>query len=150
MKWKIIAYIYGILYHKLSLKLGFSIDPSVLGYGTVIPHYGTIVVGSGNSIGHYAVLHTSTCITAKDKIIGDGLYLSTGVKIISKVTLGDNISIGANSMVNKDFIEPNCMIAGSPARIIKETIPWYIRDNREIRVKSAELLREKMNVNLEV
>lgn len=59
------------------MKLGFTIAENVFGYGLVIPHYGTIVVGSGNRIGNYAVLHTSTCITAGKKNIGDGLYLST-------------------------------------------------------------------------
>lgn len=34
-----------IRYDKVSQKLGFSIDYSVFGYGLVIPHYGTIVVG---------------------------------------------------------------------------------------------------------
>lgn len=46
----------------------------------MIPHYGTIVVGGTNIIGNFAVLHTSTYITANHKIIGNGLYLSTGAK----------------------------------------------------------------------
>lgn len=50
--------------HKLELKLGFSIGSGVFGYGLTIPHYGTIVVGSGNKIGNYCVLHTGICITA--------------------------------------------------------------------------------------
>lgn len=32
-------------YRKLGLKLGFSIGYKCFGYGLVIPHYGTIVVG---------------------------------------------------------------------------------------------------------
>lgn len=69
-----------IRYKSLGIKLGFTIPINVFGYGLVIPHYGTIVVGAGNTIGNYAVLHTSTCITAGNKIIGDALYLSTGAK----------------------------------------------------------------------
>lgn len=69
------------------MKLGFTIAENVFGYGLVIPHYGTIVVGSGNRIGNYAVLHTSTCITAGKKNIGDGLYLSTGAKVLRDVQL---------------------------------------------------------------
>ena len=42
----IIPYIYWRCKHKkLGLRLGFSIEPNVLGYGVSIPHYGTIVVG---------------------------------------------------------------------------------------------------------
>ena len=56
----------------LGLKLGFSISCNVFGYGLVIPHYGTIVVGEGNRIGNYCVLHTSTCITAgKNELVMD-------------------------------------------------------------------------------
>ena len=36
---------YYMRYYRLSLKLGFSIPLNVFGYGLVIPHYGTIVVG---------------------------------------------------------------------------------------------------------
>lgn len=50
-------------FRNLSIKLGFSIGSNVFGYGLLIPHWGTIVVGSTNRIGNYAVLHTSTCIS---------------------------------------------------------------------------------------
>ena len=88
-------------YQKLSVRLGFSIGYNTLGYGVTIPHWGTIVIGASNRIGNYAVLHTSTCIQDNGKVIGDGLYLSTGVKMTTKFDMGDNISIGANSVVNK-------------------------------------------------
>lgn len=65
-----------IKFRRLSVKLGFSITPGVFGYGLILPHYGTIVVGPNNKIGNYAVLHTSTCITARSKSIGDNFYLS--------------------------------------------------------------------------
>lgn len=42
---KIKANYYGLRQRKLGIKLGFSIAKDVFGYGLVIPHYGTIVVG---------------------------------------------------------------------------------------------------------
>lgn len=36
----------------------------------------------------------------------------------------DGCVIGANSFVTKKFYESNCMIAGTPARIIKKNIRW--------------------------
>lgn len=36
---------WGYKFRKNSLKLGFTINEDVFGYGLVIPHYGTIVVG---------------------------------------------------------------------------------------------------------
>lgn len=127
---KYLCYYYKLRYNRLALKLGFSIGYNCFGYGLVIPHYGTIVVGQSNRIGNYAVLHTSTCISDNGKQIGNAFYLSTGAKVTSKIVLGDNISIGANSLVNKSNIEGNVMLAGTPARIIKTTEAWYIRDGK--------------------
>lgn len=139
---------YKILYGRVSRKLGFSIGSEVFGYGLVIPHYGTIVVGSSNRIGNYAVLHTSTCISDNRKVIGDGLYLSTGAKMTSSITLGNNISVGANSLVNKSLLKDNVMIAGAPAKEIKVAEAWYIRDGRASRVEQIEALKKKMNLTI--
>lgn len=121
---KIRRFRFGSKFKKLGLKLGFSIGADVFGYGLVIPHYGTIVVGAPNHIGNYAVLHTSTCISAKDSEIGDGLYLSTGVKITQQVKLGNGVMIGANSVVNKSFGD-NQIIVGTPAKAIGQRQIWY-------------------------
>lgn len=139
---------YQIRYRKLSRKLGFSIGYNTFGYGLVIPHYGTIVVGGSNKCGNYCVLHTSTCISDNGKIIGNAFYLSTGAKVTSKIEIGDNVSVGANSVVNKSFTEGNMMIAGAPAREIKSMDPWYIRDGKLYleRVKAVENLRLKMGI----
>ena len=137
-----------IKYLKLGRRIGFSIGYDVLGYGVYIPHYGTIVVGGTNNIGNYAVLFTSTCITDNGKNMGDALYLSSGVVITSKIRLGNGISIGANSVVNKNFEKDNIMIAGAPAKEIKNMEPWYIRDGEKFhqRVIACERLKEKMQI----
>ncbi len=134
-------------FRRLGIKLGFTIGPKVFGYGLVIPHYGTIVVGGSNRIGNYAVLHTSTCISDNGKEIGDAMYLATGAKITSRIYLGNNVSIGANSIVNKSF-ESNIMIAGSPARKIKDTEAWYVRDGESYtrKVQLIEELKSSMNL----
>ena len=133
---------------KYSLKLGFSIAPNVFGYGLVIPHYGIIVVGSGNKIGNYAVLHTMTCITSGKKTIGDGLYLSVGSIILKDVQLDDNVTIAANSVINCNIDRSNSLVTGIPTRIIRESLPWFIRDGNEYnrRHDSIESLKRKMNI----
>ena len=145
--YKILYYKWLHKYNRLSLKLGFSIGIEVFGYGLVIPHKGTIVVGGSNRIGNFAVLHTSTCITDNGKVIGDSLYLSTGAIITSKVHLGKNVSIAANSVVNKDCAD-NVLLAGTPAISKKESSPWYIRDGVrfEERVKKIEELRKRIGI----
>ena len=132
-------------YCRLGEKLGFSIGCDSLGYGCVIPHYGTIVIGGSPRIGNYAVLHTSTCISDNKKIIGDGLYLSTGAKITSEITLGNNISIGANSVVNKSYTGDNALIAGAPAKYIRNKEPWY--DGKYLwRKEQVEILKQQMRI----
>lgn len=133
-------------FKRLGIKLGFSIARDVFDYGLVIPHYGTVVVGRGNAIGRYAVLHTGTCITEGEKTIGDGFYLSTGAKVINDVKIADNVSVGANVVVNKDVDCSDVLVVGNPAYVKKKTEAWYTRDGEEKsrRVALCEELREKM------
>ena len=142
-----ILFLYNYLkYKKLSVKLGFSIGYNTLGYGVLIPHYGTIVIGKSNRIGKYAVIHTCTCISDNQKVIGDALYLSVGAKVTAKISLGNNITIGANSLVNKSFKENGVLVAGIPAVIIKPEESWYVRDGFVDRIEKIESLRAEMHL----
>lgn len=143
----LLANYYGLKQRKLGVKLGFSIAKDVFGYGLVIPHYGTIVVGCGNQIGNYAVLHTSTCITNGHKVIGDGLYVSTGAKVTTSNRLGNNVTIAANSVVTADISSDDVLVVGMPAQIKKESIPWYEKSQDLIRYRNkVEQIRTKYNV----
>lgn len=51
--------------------------------------------------------------------IGKNVWIGEHVSIMPGVTLGNNVIIGANSVVTHCFGE-NVVIAGCPARIIKE------------------------------
>lgn len=139
---------YKFLYNRLSLKLGFSIAPNVFGYGLVIPHYGTIVVGPTNKIGNYCVLHTSTCISGNGKNIGDALYLSTGAKITAKINLGNNISVGANAAVTKTVYGNNFLLIGIPAHVKGVSPAWYIRDGEEYHRRHREVESLKLKLGL--
>lgn len=111
--------------NRMGPKLGFSIDPNVLDYGVSLPHWGTIVIGSGNRIGKYAVFHTSTCVPMGVKRIGDYLYVSTGAKITKKdIVLGDNITIAANSVCTRDCPTNNVLLVGAPASVVSEQKRW--------------------------
>lgn len=139
-----------LMYMITSMKLGFSIGSNVFGYGLVIPHYGTIVVNSGVRAGNYCVLHTSTCIGGSDKVIGDGLYLAAGAKIMGKLTLGDGVSVASNSLVNRSA-GSNVLLAGSPAMVKKQEYPfWWERDGEVYiqRVKTCESLKHKMGLHI--
>ena len=51
--------------------------------------------------------------------VGDRFDLGIGANVIGGVKLGDNVIVGANALVNKNF-ESNIIIAGIPAQVIKE------------------------------
>lgn len=52
-------------------------------------------------------------------VIGDNVYISTGAKILGGITIGNNVIIGANAVVIKD-VPDNCIVAGVPAKVIRE------------------------------
>mgnify|MGYP000044239083 FL=1 len=49
--------------------------------------------------------------------IGDNCFIGAGAKIFGKITIGDNVAIGVNAVVNKD-VESNVAVAGVPAKVI--------------------------------
>ena len=49
--------------------------------------------------------------------IGEGCFIGSGVTILAPVKVGDNVIIGAGSLVVKD-IPSNCFAAGAPAKVI--------------------------------
>lgn len=51
--------------------------------------------------------------------IGDNVYISAGARIVGNIKVGNNVIIGANAVVNKD-IPDNCIVAGVPAKIIRQ------------------------------
>ena len=66
-------------------------------------------------------------IEVKEVVIGEECKIYNGAVILPGVHIGKHVSIGANSVVNRD-IPDYCVVAGAPARIIKrfnfETNQW--------------------------
>lgn len=51
-------------------------------------------------------------------VIGNGVDLATGCKVIGRVVIGDNATIAPNAVVVKD-VPKNAIVGGVPAKIIK-------------------------------
>lgn len=123
---KIHFYYLKLLYKRLSIKLGFTIPLNVFGPGLSIAHYGTIVVNENAKIGKNCRIHEGVTIGAtggnpKAAQIGDNVFIGSGAKIIGDITIGSDISIGANSVVVKSFTDNNITLAGVPAKKISNT-----------------------------
>lgn len=116
----------------LGRKLGFSIPANVFGPGLSIAHAGTIVVNHNCQIGANCRIHVCVNIGAsasdetKAPIIGDNCYIAPGAKIFGDISIGDNVAIGANAVVNRSF-EKNLTIGGIPAKIIAKKGPLEFR-----------------------
>lgn len=54
--------------------------------------------------------------------IGNSVWIGGDVTVLPGVTIGDNVVIGAGSVVTKSFAS-NCVIAGNPAAIIRYLTP---------------------------
>lgn len=124
-QYKILSLIYRLSLRKKSLRLGFSIPLNAFGPGLSIAHYGTIVVNSATKVGKNCRLHVCVNIGAsagskKAPKIGDNVYIAPGCKIFGDIEIADNITISANSVVNKSFLQPNVLIGGVPAKILKD------------------------------
>lgn len=91
-----------------------------------LPHQGLgVVIGPGVIIGENCTIYQSVTIGAKDngagyKVpqIGNDTMIGCGSIILGDIRIGDNVSIGANSLVIQS-VDNNMIAAGNPARIVK-------------------------------
>jgi acetyltransferase-like isoleucine patch superfamily enzyme len=52
-------------------------------------------------------------------LIGNKVWIAANTTILKGTVISDNTVIASNSLVNKQFQEGDCIIAGTPAKIIK-------------------------------
>ena len=64
----------------------------------------------------------------KDMTIGNHCWLGMNVKLLKNTSIADNTIVGADAVVTKNFNEPNCILAGVPARIVRKNVDWKRSD----------------------
>jgi serine O-acetyltransferase len=121
---------------------GIEIHPSAkIGTGFFIDHGMGVVIGETAEIGDYVTLFQGVTLggTGKERgkrhpTLGNHVVVGAGAKILGGITIGDNVKIGANSVVIKN-VPPNSTVIGVPARIIKtqgERLPDVTMDQTNL------------------
>lgn len=106
---------------------GLEVAPQIpIGPGLFFPHtQGTVIgarsIGSNATIFQQVTVGASKLDMAFDMMlrptIGDNVVLGSGAKILGGIFIGNDVTVGANSVVVSNI--PNCVTcAGIPARVI--------------------------------
>lgn len=113
-------------YKRLGFMLKFTIYPDTIGAGFRVYHAGDFVhVGPNVRIGRNCTMLPGVVFGNKTEvpddchvIVGDNCYFGLGAKIFGGVTIGNNVTVGAMSVVTHD-IQDNAVVGGIPAKIIR-------------------------------
>lgn len=110
---------------------GIEIHPGAkIGKGLFIDHGMGVVIGETAEVGDNVTLYHGVTLggTGKDKgkrhpTVGNNVTIGSGAKVLGPINIGDNVKIGANSVVLKD-VPASTTAVGIPAKIIyKKVIP---------------------------
>lgn len=123
----------------LSQKLGFSIAINVCGPGLCIEHYGNVMIHQCAKVGENCTIKGGVLIGGKGDdeapTIGNNVLIGFGAALFGNVHVADDIAIGANAVVCKDFLEPDVSIGGVPAKVISHT------GSRDYVVRATEIVK---------
>lgn len=117
---------------------GIEIHPGAqIGSGFFIDHGMGVVIGETTIIGQGCVLFQGVTLGGTGKetgkrhpTLGNNVLVSAGAKVLGNIIIGNNVKIGAQSVVLKD-VPDNCTVVGVPGRIV-------VREGRRV-VKGIDL-----------
>lgn len=79
-----------------------------------------IAAGTGFITANHDFQDISTSQAGKDISLGENCWVGMNAVILPGVHLGPHTMVGAGSVVTKSFPEGNCVIAGNPAKKIRD------------------------------
>jgi acetyltransferase-like isoleucine patch superfamily enzyme len=93
----------------------------------------SIVIGSGSLVSwdvmiiddnFHQIQYAGREMRSPEIIIGKRVWIGARSTILSGTQIADGCVVAANSVVAGVFTIPNCLIAGNPARVIREDVQW--------------------------
>src|SRR5271167_2506464 len=119
---------------------GIEISPRcVIGPGIFFPHTSGTVIGA-SKIGRDATIFQGVTLGARQidmsydlalrPELGDFVVVGAGAKVLGGITLGDNVRVGANSVLLRS-VPANVTVAGVPAREVHSSeteMPEVLKD----------------------
>ncbi len=114
------------LFNTIVFSVEISMDTEIAG-GLFIPHSFGIVIGA-SKIGKNAIIYQGVTIGAKNldvpfshgnrPVIGDDVIIASGAKVLGGISIGNNVTVAANSVVINSC-EDSCVVGGMPAKTLK-------------------------------
>lgn len=107
---------------------------AVIGGGLQIYHPVGIVIGSEVVLGSNCIVRQGVTVgmrfgtsdDGKSPIIGSGCTLGANAVVLGGIKLGDNVTVGAGSVVLHNF-EAGSIVVGAPARLLVRPKPPRVR-----------------------
>ncbi|MFX1488371.1 MAG: serine O-acetyltransferase [Promethearchaeota archaeon] len=104
---------------------GIEIHPGAeIGSDFFIDHGGGVVIGETSEIGNNVTIYQGVVLggvsiepVKRHPTLGNDIVVGAGAKLLGPIKIGDNVRIGANSVVVND-VPPNSVVVGVPGKII--------------------------------
>ncbi len=141
-----ILYIKGHIHFEGKTKIGLASRIMVhgqlrLGEGFLLSGNGTIICNHKITIGDNSSIAWETLLMDTDEhpiydndknilnpdkpiYIGNDVWIAARCVLLKGAYIGDGCIVGANSLITKKFDVEKSVIAGNPARVIKQAITW--------------------------
>jgi serine O-acetyltransferase len=117
--------LYRMMYRRARNVYGIELPYTVkLGRRVVIEHQGSIVIHGNTEIGEECIIRQGVTLGNKTMDrpmdapkLGRRVNIGAGAKILGAITIGDDATIGANSVVTRE-VPPGATVVGLPARVV--------------------------------